>query len=188
LRAIPNLVVIRPADANEVTEAWRAALSRRNGPTVLILTRQGLPVLDRAIYASASGLQRGAYVLADMGDSEPEIILMATGSEVCLITEAGERLASEGVNVRLVSFPSWELFIAQEEAYRNLVLPPGIKCRLSVEAGVSQGWKRWVGDTGGSISVEKYGASAPYKIIFDHYGFTVDNVTNHARGILAQNV
>jgi transketolase len=187
LRAIPHLVVIRPADANEVVEAWRVAISRRHGPTALILTRQAIPVLDRSIYAPANELQRGAYVLADMGDSEPEIILMATGSEVCLITEAGARLASEGVNVRLVSFPSWELFEAQDEAYQNQVLPPNIKLRLSVEAGVSQGWERWVGEAGECISVEKYGASAPYKIIFENYGFTVDNVFNHARKIIAMN-
>ncbi len=124
LRAIPNLVVIRPADANEVTEAWKVAISRRHGPTALIFTRQAIPVLDRAIYAPAEGLQKGAYVLADMGDSEPELILMASGSEVCLITEAGARLASEGVNVRLVSFPSWELFEAQDEAYQNSGSPP----------------------------------------------------------------
>ena len=186
LRAIPNLVVIRPADANEVTEAWKIAISRRDGPTALILTRQTIPVLDRSIYAPADGLGRGAYVLADIGDSEPELILMASGSEVCLITEAGVRLASEGVNVRLVSFPSWELFETQDETYRNLVLPPTIKSRLSVEAGVSQGWERWVGDSGESISVERYGASAPYKIIFENYGLTVDNVIHCTHQMLAR--
>jgi transketolase len=163
LRAIPNLVVIRPADANEVTEAWKVAVSRRNGPTALILSRQALPVLDRSIFGPAVDLHRGAYVLADMGETLPELILMASGSEVSLITEAGVRLASEGVNVRLVSFPSWELFESQDEAYRNQVLPPEIKSRLSVEAAVSQGWERWVGDLGGCISVERFGASAPYK-------------------------
>jgi transketolase len=187
LRAIPNLVVIRPADANEVTEAWKLAISRRNGPTTLILTRQAIPVLDRSIYASADGLHKGAYVLADIGDNEPEIILMASGSEVCLITEAGIRLASEGVNVRLVSFPSWELFESQDKAYQNLVLPERIKSRLSVEAGVSQGWERWVGDAGEHISVERFGASAPYKVIFEHYGLTVENVTQRARQLLTRN-
>jgi transketolase len=180
LRAIPNLVVIRPADANEVTEAWKAAISRRNGPTALILTRQALPVLDRAIYAPADGLQKGAYVLADLGDDDPELILMASGSEVSLITAAGERLASEGLNVRLVSFPSWELFTKQDESYRLQVFPPEIKNRLSVEAGVAQGWERWLGDLGESISVERFGASAPYKTIFEHYGLTVDNVIQRA--------
>jgi transketolase len=180
LRAMPNLVVIRPADANEVTEAWKVAISRRNGPTALILSRQALPVLDRAIYAPANGLQRGAYVLADLGDADPELILMASGSEVSLITTAGERMAGEGVNVRLVSFPCWELFAEQDESYRSQVLPPGIKNRLSVEAGVAQGWERWLGELGESISVERYGASAPYKTIFEHYGLTVDNVIQRA--------
>ena len=187
LRAIPNLVVIRPADANEVTEAWKVAISRRHGPTALILTRQAVPILDRAIYAPADGLHKGAYVLADMGDSKPELILMASGSEVSLITEAGVRLASEGVNVRLVSFPSWELFESQEEAYRNQVLPPEIKTRLAVEAAVSQGWEKWVGDMGASISVDRFGASAPYKVIFENYGLTVDNVIHQANQLLNRN-
>jgi transketolase len=180
LRAMPNLVVIRPADANEVTEAWKVAISRRNGPTALILTRQALPVLDRAIYAPANGLQKGAYVLADLGDADPELILMASGSEVSLITAAAERMAGEGVNIRLVSFPSWELFAEQDESYRLQVLPSGIKNRLSVEAGVAQGWEHWLGEQGESISVERYGASAPYKTIFEHYGLTVDNVIQRA--------
>jgi transketolase len=187
LRAISNLVVLRPADANEVTEAWKVAISRRHGPTALILTRQAVPVLDRATYAPADGLHKGAYVLADMGDSRPELILMASGSEVSLITEAGVRLASEGVNVRLVSFPSWELFESQEEAYRNQVLPPEIKTRLAVEAAVSQGWEKWVGDMGASISVDRFGASAPYKVIFENYGLTVDNVIHQANQLLNRN-
>jgi transketolase len=187
LRAIPNLVVLRPADANEVTEAWKIAISRRHGPTALILTRQAIPVLDRTIYAPADGLQKGAYVLADLGDSKPELILMASGSEVCLITDAGARLAGEGFKVRLVSFPSWELFKAQDEEYRRMVLPPDIKMRLSVEAGVSQGWEKWVGDSGACISVERFGASAPYKVIFEHYGFTVDNVIQRAKQLMLKN-
>ncbi len=187
LRAIPNLVVIRPADANEVTQAWKAAISRRHAPTALIFTRQALPVLDRTIYTPADGLLKGAYVLADMGDYAPELILMASGSEVSLIIEAGVRLASEGVNVRLVSFPSWELFASQDEAYRNQVLPPSITNRLSVEAGVSQGWERWVGGQGECISIERFGASAPYKVIFEHFGLTVDNVISHARQMLEKN-
>jgi transketolase len=180
-------VVIRPADANEVAEAWKLAISRRNGPTTLILSRQAIPVFDRSIYTPADGLRKGAYVLADMGDFEPEIILMASGSEVCLITEAGIRLASEGVNVRLVSFPSWELFEVQDKAYQNQVLPPAIKSRLSVEAGVSQGWERWVGDSGESVSVERFGASAPYKVIFENFGFTIENVIQRAHQLLTKN-
>ena len=187
LRTIPNLVVIRPADANEVTQAWKVAISRRYGPTVLVLTRQAIPTLDRSIYGPADGLCKGAYVLADMGDSKPDLILMASGSEVYLIIEAGIRLASEGVNVRMVSFPSWELFETQEETYRDKVFPPEIKARLSIEAGVSQGWERWVGDAGEIISIEKFGASAPYKIIFEKYGLTVDNIINRSRQILSKN-
>ncbi len=187
LRAIPNLVVLRPADANEVTEAWKVAISRRNGPTALILTRQTIPTIDRSIYAPAVGLWKGAYVLADLGDTTPEIILMASGSEVSLIIEAGIRLASEGVNVRLVSFPSWELFKSQEESYRDLVLPPAIKARLSVEAGVSQGWQQWVRDSGEIISIERFGASAPYKVIFENYGLTVANIIICAHQILVKN-
>jgi transketolase len=187
LRAIPNLVVIRPADSNEVIEAWKIAISRRNGPTALILTRQAVPVLDRSIYSPAEGLHKGAYVLADMGDGPPELILMASGSEVCLITEAGARLASEGINVRLISFPSWELFESQDEAYKNLVLPARIKSRLSVEAGVAQGWAKWVGDSGDSISVERFGASAPYKVIYENYGLTVDHVVERASLLIARN-
>jgi transketolase len=129
-------------------------------------------------------LQKGAYVLADLGDSKPQLILMASGSEVCLITDAGARLASEGINLRLVSFPSWELFQSQDEAYRNQVLPPEIKMRLSVEAGVSQGWEKWVGDNGTCLSVERFGASAPYKAIFEHYGFTVNNVIQLSKQLL----
>jgi transketolase len=188
LRAIPNLVVIRPADANEVTQAWKVAISRRHAPTALILTRQALPVLDRAIYAPADGLLKGAYVLADLGEKSPELILMASGSEVNLIISAGSRLAGEGVNVRLVSFPSWELFASQNEEYRNQVLPPDVTHRLSVEAGVSQGWERWVGSWGECISVERFGASAPYKILFEHYGLTVDNVIKRAYHMLQKEI
>jgi transketolase len=184
LRAIPNLVVIRPADANEVREAWKLAIARRDGPTALALTRQDLPTMDRAVFNPASGLQRGAYVLADIGDKRPELILMASGSEVPLIVKAGLALVREGVNVRLVSFPSWELFAAQDQAYRDSVLLPGVKTRLAVEAGISQGWEKWVGDKGGMLMVDRYGASAPYKVLFEKYGFTVDSVVERARQIL----
>jgi transketolase len=186
LRAIPNLVVIRPGDANEVSEAWKVAIRRRNGPTALILTRQAIPVLDRTIYAQADGLQKGAYILADLGDQKPDLILMASGSEVSLITAAGERLAAEGLNVRLVSFPSWELFEAQPQEYRDQVLPADIRERLSVEAAVSQGWEKWVGDQGDCISVERFGASAPYKVIFEHFGLTVDNVIARAHQLMSK--
>ena len=185
LRAIPNLAVIRPADANETAEAWRAAIRRRNGPTALILTRQAVPVLDRGIFGAAEGLQRGAYVLADMGEDAPEIILMAAGSEVSLIVEAGTRLTAEGINVRLVSMPCWEFFLSQEEDYRESVLPSSITARLAVEAGVAQGWERWTGSKGAVISIERFGASAPYKTLYEHYGLTVCNVVDAALILLA---
>lgn len=184
LRAIPNLVVIRPADANETVEAWRLALTRRDGPTALILTRQAVPTLDRSVYAPAEWLHKGAYILADMGDHDPDIILIGSGSEVDLIIQAGLRLTMKGINVRLVSFPSWELFAVQDVAYQQLVLPEGMKLRLAVEAGVAQGWRRWVGDLGDVISVERFGASAPYKVILEQYGFTVDKVVEKACDML----
>lgn len=184
LRVIPHLTVIRPADANETAEAWRVAVQQRKAPTVLVFTRQAVPTLDRQVYAPASGLQRGAYVLADLGGKEPQLILMASGSEVSLIIEAGERLAAEGVGVRLVSFPSWELFKQQDEAYRQSVLPPAITARLAVEAGVGQGWERWVGDRGEILSIEKFGASAPYKTIYKEYGLTSEAVIACSRKLL----
>ncbi|GIV66138.1 MAG: transketolase [Bellilinea sp.] len=184
LRAIPNLVVIRPADANEVREAWIAAIRNRHQPTAFALTRQAVPVFDRSTFASTSGLHRGAYVMADLGGAKPQIILMASGSEVALIVEAGYSLAAEGYNVRLVSFPSWELFEQQDQNYRDEVLPPSIKRRLAVEAGVAQGWHRYVGDQGRIISIERFGASAPYKRIYEEFGLTTANVLKEARNLL----
>lgn len=184
LRAIPQLVVLRPSDANETAQAWAYAIQRRDGPTALALTRQSLPVLNRDIYSSAEGLKMGAYVLADMGDLEPEVILMASGSEVDLIVKAGERLAAEGVNLRLVSFPSWEIFKEQDRAYRDLVLPPAIQKRLAVEAGISQGWREWVGSGGRILAVDQYGASAPAERIFEEFGFTVENVIKLTENLL----
>lgn len=184
LRAIPNLATIRPADANETVHAWRIALARTHAPTALILTRQNLPTLDRSIYSDASLLERGAYILSDMGDNDPELILMASGSEVSLVVEAGTRLAMEGVNVRVVSFPSWELFKAQDSAYRETVLPVRVKARLAVEAGIGLGWERWVGDSGAIISLERYGASAPGARLFKEFGFTVENVVETAMKVL----
>jgi transketolase len=182
LRSIPHLVVIRPCDANEVVEAWRTAVKNREGPTLMALTRQKIPILDRTRFASAEGLSKGAYVLADLG-GKPELILMASGSEVNLIVHAGERLVEEGVGVRLVSFPSWELFEKQSPEYRNSVLPPEITGRIAVEAGVSQGWCRWVGEKGRTVTLDRFGASAPGKVIFEEFGFTVENVLSMAREI-----
>jgi transketolase len=176
LRAIPNLVTIRPADANEVREAWKVAISRRNGPTALALTRQNVPTLA---LSEAKGLSQGAYVLKDFG--EPEIILMASGSEVSLILEAAQKLHDEGKGVRVVSFPSWELFEMQGEAYRESVLPKRIQARLAVEAGASLGWERYAKS---HICIDHYGASAPYKVIFEKFGFTVENVVAKAKELL----
>ena len=185
LRAIPNLVVVRPGDANETVEAWKLAISRNDGPTLMALTRQKIPTLDRTKYAAADGLLRGAYVLADLGES-PEIVLMASGSEVALIVEAGQRLAEDGVGVRLVSFPSWEMFMAQDQGYQDSVIPPEIAARLAVEAGVSQGWHRWLGNKGAMISVERFGSSAPSEAVFKEYGFSVENVVSTARELLGK--
>jgi len=184
LRAIPGLVTIRPCDGNESVHAWRVALARKHAPTALIFTRQNLPTLDRNIYADASQLEKGAYVLADMGDNAPELILMASGSEVALIVEAGARLAAEGINVRLVSVPSWELFKQQDAEYRELVLPGAIKARLAVEAGIGMGWEKFVGDSGAIISLEHYGASAPAGILFKEFGFSIENVFDTARKLV----
>ena len=176
LRAMPNLCVIRPADANEVREAWKTAVSRNHGPTALVFTRQNVPTLDRKTFAPAAGAAKGAYVLADLGEGDPEIILMASGSEVGLIVEAGTKLKEAGHAVRLVSFPSWELFEAQTDAYRDSVLPKSIKKRLAVEAGVAMGWEKWIGDEGTTITMSSFGASAPGKTLFQEFGFTTENV------------
>jgi len=184
LRAIPGLVTIRPCDANETAQAWLYAIKQRQRPTALALSRQSLPIIDRDIYDSAAGLHRGAYVLADLGEGDLDIILMASGSEVDLILKAGERLAAESYNIRLVSFPSWELFRMQDQEYRDLVLPPRIYRRLVIEAGISQGWHEWVGDGGIILSVDRFGASAPAGKIFEEFGFTVDNVIHQAEKLM----
>ncbi len=186
LRAIPNLVTIRPADANEVREAWKIAIENRHRPTALVLTRQNLPTLDRAVFQPAEGLRKGAYVLADLGQGKPQIILMASGSEVQLVVEAGKRLAESGIRVRVVSFPSWELFAAQDEAYQTAVLLPDVDLRVSVEAGVSQGWHRWVGTKGRVIGLDRYGVSAPGKVAFENLGFTAAIVEQTARELLGE--
>jgi len=178
LRAIPDMTVIRPADANETARAWKAAIENRAGTTALVLTRQSLPTLGYPVQ-----VEKGAYVLKDFGDS-PEMILMASGSEVNLILAAGEKLAAEGVQVRVVSVPSFEMFEKQKQAYRESVFPPQLVKRLAVEAGVAQGWWKYVGSQGGVLSIEKYGASAPGAKVFEAYGFTVENVVAHAKEIL----
>jgi len=186
LRCIPNLVVIRPADANEVREAWKSAVERQNGPTALALTRQALPTIDRKEYAPAEGLAKGAYVLKDLGEGKPQVIFMASGSEVSLIVEAGKRLAQEGITVRLVSFPSWELFEKQSREYQESVLLPDVPLRVAVEAGVEQGWEKWLGSSGVMVGMHGYGASAPAKTLFEKYGFTVENVYQQAKQLLGK--
>jgi transketolase len=186
VRAIPNLVVIRPADANESVAAWRVAMERAHGPTALIFSRQKLPVLEQTAAAGAEGVAKGAYILADAEGGAPEIILLATGSEVALAVAARGELAKQGVRARVVSFPSWELFEAQPQAYRDSVLPPDMRARLSIEAGVGQGWHRWVGDAGDIMSIEKFGASAPYKEIYKHYGLTVGDAVERALRLLGR--
>ena len=180
LRAIPNLTVIRPGDANETAVAWRVALETRDRPVVLVLSRQNVPTLDRSRYAPADGLRRGAYVLLDAPDAKPELILIASGSEVGLIVAAAERLQGQGVAVRCVSMPSWELFDALTQAERDLVLPPSVTARLALEAGVAQGWHRYVGAAGDVVSVERFGASAPADVLLREYGFTVEEVCRRA--------
>jgi len=176
LRAIPHLTVIRPADAAETVVAWRLALEHREGPVALLFTRQKLPVLDRAALAPAGGLVRGAYVLAEADGGRPDIILIATGSEVHVALAGRERLAEQGVRARVVSMPSWELFEQQPQSYHDEVLPPEVTARLAIEAGVPQGWCRYVGDGGDVIGIERFGVSAPYKVLWEEYGFTAENV------------
>ncbi len=180
LRCIPNLVTIRPADANETIEAWKIAVERNDGPTALVLSRQNLPTLDRNVYSDVKMVKKGAYVLADVGDEEPEMILLATGSEVDLIVKAAEILASKGKSVRIVSMPSWELFNNQSDEYKDSVLPKTISKRLAVEAGVSFGWNKWVGDQGKTITLDRFGESGPANQVFEKFGFTVENVVEKA--------
>ena len=185
LRAIPYLSVIRPSDANEVREAWISALESE-GPTALVFSRQNLPTIDRSQFSAARGLQNGAYVIMDLGEKDPEIILMASGSEVQLIIDAGKKLSEEGFGVRLVSFPSWNLFEKQPKKYIDSVLDPEIKTRLSVEAGIGLGWEKWVGEKGKIISIEMFGASAPAETLFKEYGFTVENVYKTAKELIGK--
>jgi transketolase len=180
LRAIPRLVVIRPGDAEETAVAWRVAIETRDRPTALVLTRQNVPTLDRAELASAEGLRRGAYVLADPARWEPKMILIASGSEVGLMVSAGRVLAQRKIPVRLVSMPSWELFEMQPREYRDAVLPPTIPARLAIEAAATQGWCRYVGERGDVIGVDRFGASAPGPVVMREYGFTVENVVARA--------
>lgn len=185
LRGIPGMVVIRPADANETVEAWKVAISQKEGPVALALTRQKLPVFDREKFASAENLSKGAYLLNE-AKGEHNVILMASGSEVSLAVDVFKVLQSEGINARIVSFPSWELFEVQPAEYKESVLPSSIKARISIEAGVKQGWEKYLGEYGESVSIERFGASAPYSILFKEYGFTVENIVTRVHKLLTK--
>jgi transketolase len=184
LRAIPKLTFIRPGDANETAVAWKVAIETKERPVLLALTRQNLPTLDRNKYGSAEGLRKGAYVLSDPPSGKPQLILIATGSEVGLILQAADKLTADGVAVRCVSMPSWDLFESQPLAYRQEVLPPSITARLAVELGVELGWSRYTGDKGDMLGIDKFGASAPAEVLLEKYGFTVDNIVARAKKLL----
>ncbi len=179
LRAIPNLLVIRPADANETAQAWKYALEHRDGPVALLLTRQGLPVLDQSKYASAANLGRGAYVL--LGVDEPDVLLLASGSEVSIALAAAEKLAAEGIAAQVVSMPCWELFEKQPQEYKDSVIPPRVRARVGIEAAVEQGWHKYLGEKGVFVGMSSFGASAPGKVCFEKFGITVQNVVDAAK-------
>ncbi|MHC4337181.1 MAG: transketolase-like TK C-terminal-containing protein, partial [Planctomycetota bacterium] len=179
LRAIPNLIVIRPADANETTQAWKFALEYRDGPIALLFTRQGLPVLNQNKYASAGNVSKGAYVL--IGADNPDVLLLATGSEVSIALCAAEGLAANGIKAHVVSMPCWELFEEQNQEYRDSVIPPNVKARVGIEAGVEQGWSKWLGDSGIFIGMSSFGASAPAKVCFEKFGITVEKAVEAAK-------
>jgi transketolase len=181
---MPHMCVIRPADANETAWAWRAAMMRNRGPTMLLLTRQKVPIFDRTGLGSAEGLLKGAYILSREQADRPDVILIASGSEVQFILQAQPELEKQGIHARVVSMPSWELFDQQDQSYRNEVLPPEVTARLAVEAGAALGWCKYVTDHGGTITINEFGASAPAKELFKHYGFTVENIVDHARALV----
>jgi transketolase len=181
LRSVPGLILMRPADANEVSEAWRVIMQLRHEPVALILTRQALPTLDRTKYASAAGVAKGAYILADSPDGKPEVLLMATGSEVVLCVEAYEQLKKEGIKARVISMPCWELFELQSEEYRESVLPPSVRARVSVEQAGVFGWERYTGVDGVRLGMRTFGASAPLKELLKKFGFTAEHVATAAK-------
>jgi transketolase len=185
LRAMPGMTTIRPADANETVEAWRTAMRHTGGPVGLVLSRQKLPVFDRQKFAAASGLARGAYVLAEAEGGAPRLLLLASGSEVALAIAARDRLQGDGIPTRVVSMPCWEIFAREPADYRESVLPSSVPARLAIEAGASLGWKRWVGDRGDSLSIDRYGASAPGETVLRELGFDVENVVSRARALLS---
>jgi transketolase len=181
LRAMPGMIVLRPADANEVVESWRVIMEVNDRPVCLVLSRQALPTFDRSVYAPASGVARGAYILADAPSGKPDVLLLATGSEVQLCLTARERLAAEGINARVVSMPSWEIFEEQPESYRNEVLPPEIEARVSIEAASTFGWERYTGTRGTILGMRSFGLSAPMKVVAEHFGFEPEQIVAAAR-------
>jgi transketolase len=188
MRSMPGLIVLRPADANEVTEAWKIILQLHHQPAVLVLCRQSVPTIDRAKYAPASGLARGAYILADSPGADPDVILIGTGSEVSLCLQAYEQLTKEGVQARVVSMPSWELFDDQDENYRESVLPSHVKARVSVEQASDFGWSKYTGRSGHNIGIKTFGASAPLKQLLKKFGFNVENVVAAAKSQIARHL
>jgi len=180
LRAIPNLTVIRPGDANETAQAWQAALNHQIGPVALALTRQNVATLDREIFSPAQGLHRGAYILSEAAGGKPDVILIASGSEVDIVLNAAEKIARDKLAVRVVSMPSWELFEKQPQNYRRQVLPHEVKAKIAVEAGSPQGWDRYVGESGEIIGLNHFGASAPYQVLYEKFGITADRVVQTA--------
>lgn len=181
LRAMPGMIVIRPADANEVAEAWQLILHIKDRPVSLVLTRQALPTLDRRKYAPTARVAKGAYILLDASDSKPDVLLMATGSEVSLRVDAHGQLASEGIQARVISIPSWELFESQSLEYRNSVLPPEVVARVAVEEASTFGWERYTGPRGAIIGIHSFGLSAPIEVIQRHFGFTPEHVVSAPR-------
>jgi transketolase len=185
LRAVPNTVVLRPGDANEVVEAWKIAVQSKHGPVLLVLSRQAVPTLDRTKYAPASGTAKGAYILSDAPGGKPDVILIGTGSELSLCLEAAEKLKAEGIQARVVSMPSWELFDQQDQSYRDSVLPPAIRARVSVEMAATLGWERYVGPTGQMVGMHSFGASAPLKDLLKKFGFVPETVVEAAKKAIA---
>jgi len=186
LRAVPGMVVLRPADANELVEAYRVALSLKDRPSEIICSRQALPTVDRTKFAPAAGLAKGAYVLVDAADSKPAVILIGCGSEVSLCLDAWQQLTTQEIKTRVVSMPSWALFDAQDEAYRDAVLPPAVKARVTVEEASPIGWDRYAGRHGVVLGMRTFGMSAPMKVVMEHFGFTVEHVISAAKQAIAQ--
>jgi transketolase len=185
LRAMPGMIVLRPADANEVVECWRVIMEIKDRPVCLVLSRQALPVFDRTQYAAASGVARGGYVLADAPAGKPDVLLLATGSEVALCLTAYERLQSEGIFARVVSLPSWEIFDEQPVEYHDSVLPPEVTARVAIEAASTFGWAKFTGTTGAILGMRSFGLSAPMKVVAEHFGFEPDHVVRAARDQVA---